>query len=89
MTTRLLDGFACGPRARSQDGRNQSAHEVAPAVVARALADAALLDGWVGVPERREQAAQSLAIARQLDDPSLLVRALTACIDWVLERTLA
>jgi predicted ATPase/class 3 adenylate cyclase/DNA-binding CsgD family transcriptional regulator len=53
--------------------------EMAPAVLARTLADAALLDGWVGVPERREQAAESLAIARQLDDPSLLVRALTAC----------
>lgn len=54
--------------------------EVAPAVLARALADAALFDGWVGVPERREQANEALAIARQLDDPSLLVRALTACV---------
>jgi DNA-binding CsgD family transcriptional regulator len=53
--------------------------EVAPAVLARTLADAALFDGWVGVPERREQAAEALAMARQLDDPSLLVRALTAC----------
>ncbi|OBA83595.1 transcriptional regulator [Mycobacterium sp. 1164966.3] len=54
--------------------------EVAPAVLARTLADAALLDGWVGVPERKEQATEALAIARQLDDPSLLVRALTACV---------
>jgi len=53
--------------------------EVAPAVLARNLADAALLDGWVGVPGRREQANEALAIARQLDDPALLVRALTAC----------
>ncbi|WP_156686296.1 helix-turn-helix transcriptional regulator [Mycobacterium sp. Marseille-P9652] len=53
--------------------------QVAPAVAAWALADAALFDGWVGVPERKEQAAQALAIARQLDEPSLLVRALTAC----------
>ena len=53
--------------------------EVAPAVLARTLADAALFDGWVGVPERKEQAAEALAIARQLDDPALLVRALTAC----------
>jgi predicted ATPase/class 3 adenylate cyclase/DNA-binding CsgD family transcriptional regulator len=53
--------------------------EVAPAVLARTLADAALLDGWVGVPERRDQANEALAIARQLHDPSLLVRALTAC----------
>jgi predicted ATPase/class 3 adenylate cyclase/DNA-binding CsgD family transcriptional regulator len=54
--------------------------EVAPAVRARALADAALFFGWVGVPERINQADEALAIARQLDDPSLLVRALTACL---------
>ncbi|OBK11011.1 transcriptional regulator [Mycobacterium asiaticum] len=54
--------------------------EVAPAVLARALADAALFDGWVGVPARREQATEALAIARQLDDPALLVRALTGCV---------
>ena len=53
--------------------------EVTPAVLARTLADAALLDGWVGVPQRREQVAEALAIARRVDDPSLLVRALTAC----------
>src|SRR5258708_26866908 len=53
--------------------------EVAPAVLGRTLADAALFDGWLGVPGRREQANEALAIARQLDDPALLVRALTAC----------
>jgi DNA-binding CsgD family transcriptional regulator len=53
--------------------------EVAPAMLARALADAALIDGWTGVPERKEQAQEALAIAREVDDPSLLVRALTAC----------
>jgi predicted ATPase/class 3 adenylate cyclase/DNA-binding CsgD family transcriptional regulator len=53
--------------------------QVASAVLARTLADGALLDGWIGVPERREQASEALAIARQLGDPSLLVRALTAC----------
>jgi DNA-binding CsgD family transcriptional regulator len=53
--------------------------EVAPAVVARTLADGALLDGWVGVPERGEQATEALVIARGLDDPPLVVRALTAC----------
>lgn len=58
---------------RSSDG------EIAPTVLARALADGALFDGWLGVPERREQAAEALAIARSLDDPALLVRALTAC----------
>jgi predicted ATPase/class 3 adenylate cyclase/DNA-binding CsgD family transcriptional regulator len=53
--------------------------DVAPVVLARALADAALLDGWVGVPQRKEQATYALTIARQIDDPALLVRALTAC----------
>jgi DNA-binding CsgD family transcriptional regulator len=60
---------------------DQNAHpaEVAPAVRARALADAALLDGWAGASSRTDQAEQALAIARELDDPTLLVRALTAC----------
>jgi predicted ATPase/class 3 adenylate cyclase/DNA-binding CsgD family transcriptional regulator len=53
--------------------------EVSASVLARTLADAALLDGWVGVPARRGQAQEALKIARQLDDPALLVRALTAC----------
>lgn len=53
--------------------------DIAPEVCARALADAALLDGWLGVPERREQAAEALVIARGLGAPPLLVRALTAC----------
>jgi hypothetical protein len=47
--------------------------EVAPAVLARTLADAALLDGWVGVPERGQQVSEALVIARRLDDPALLV----------------
>ncbi|MCV6966130.1 LuxR family transcriptional regulator [Mycobacterium intermedium] len=54
--------------------------DVAPAVLARALSDAALFDGWLGVPARREQAAEALTIARQLEDPALLVRALTGCL---------
>jgi predicted ATPase/class 3 adenylate cyclase/DNA-binding CsgD family transcriptional regulator len=53
--------------------------EVAPAVRARALADAALLDGWAGAANRTDQAEEALAIARELGDPTLLVRALTAC----------
>jgi hypothetical protein len=52
---------------------------VARAVRARALADAALLDGWAGGANRTDQAEEALAIARELDDPTLLVRAFTAC----------
>ena len=46
---------------------------------ARALADRALLAVWVGAADSLDQAQQALAIARELDDPALLARALTAC----------
>ena len=53
--------------------------EVAAAVRARALADKAVLDAWVGAADSLDQAQQALAIAREVDDPALLARALTAC----------
>jgi predicted ATPase/DNA-binding CsgD family transcriptional regulator len=54
--------------------------EPAEAVRARALADKAVLDGWVmGGTESLHQAEHALAIARKVDDPALLTRALTAC----------
>ena len=46
---------------------------------ARALADKAVLDASVGATDSIDQAEQALAIARELDDPALLARALTAC----------
>jgi predicted ATPase/DNA-binding SARP family transcriptional activator len=52
--------------------------EVAPAVRARALADKAALDALMR-QSSMDQAQQALAIARELDDPALLARALTAC----------
>jgi hypothetical protein len=52
---------------------------VAPAVRARALADRAMLAIWVGDADSLSQAQQALAIAREVDDPALLARALTAC----------
>ena len=52
---------------------------VAPAVRARALADSAVLGLWAGAADSPDQAQQALAIARELDDPALLARALTAC----------
>src|SRR6478609_8897789 len=51
---------------------------IAQAVRARALADRAVLYGWVAV-YHVEDAEEALSIARELDDPALLVRALTAC----------
>jgi predicted ATPase/class 3 adenylate cyclase/DNA-binding CsgD family transcriptional regulator len=53
--------------------------EVAAAVRARALADKAMLAAWVGTRFSMDLAQQALAIARELDDPALLARALTAC----------
>ena len=53
--------------------------EVAAAVRARALADRAVLAIWVGAADSLDQAQQALAIAREVDDPALLARALTAC----------
>jgi predicted ATPase/class 3 adenylate cyclase/DNA-binding CsgD family transcriptional regulator len=54
-------------------------HEVAPAVRARALADRAVLGAHMGAADSLDQAQQALAIAREVPDPALLVRALTAC----------
>ncbi|MFI5511606.1 LuxR C-terminal-related transcriptional regulator [Mycobacterium sp. NPDC051804] len=53
--------------------------DVTPAVLARALADKALLDAWGITTDRMDQAEKALAIARQVGDPALVVRALTAC----------
>jgi predicted ATPase/class 3 adenylate cyclase/DNA-binding CsgD family transcriptional regulator len=52
--------------------------EVAAVVRARALSDRAVLVAFMGAPSF-DQAEQALAIAREADDPALLVRALTAC----------
>jgi predicted ATPase/class 3 adenylate cyclase/DNA-binding CsgD family transcriptional regulator len=54
-------------------------HPVVAALRARALADAATLGVRVGAAESPDQAQQALAIAREVDDPALLARALTAC----------
>jgi predicted ATPase/class 3 adenylate cyclase/DNA-binding CsgD family transcriptional regulator len=51
---------------------------VTPAVRARALADRATLGLWAGAVDSPDNAQQALAIAREVDDPVLLVRALTA-----------
>jgi predicted ATPase/DNA-binding CsgD family transcriptional regulator len=52
---------------------------VAAAVRARALADRAVLATMMAAADCLEQAQQALAIARDIDDPALLVRALIAC----------
>jgi DNA-binding CsgD family transcriptional regulator len=51
---------------------------VAAAVRARALADKAVLDAYLGA-DSLDQAEQALTIAREVDEPALLARTLTAC----------
>jgi predicted ATPase/class 3 adenylate cyclase/DNA-binding CsgD family transcriptional regulator len=51
---------------------------VAPAVHARALADEAVLNLYVG-DERLKRARRAVEIARELDDRALLARTLSAC----------
>jgi predicted ATPase/class 3 adenylate cyclase/DNA-binding CsgD family transcriptional regulator len=60
---------------------DQNAHpaEVAPAVRAAALADKVTLDALIGATDSTERADEALAIAREVDDPALLARTLTAC----------
>jgi predicted ATPase/class 3 adenylate cyclase/DNA-binding CsgD family transcriptional regulator len=53
--------------------------EGAAGVRAKALADRAMLAIWMGAADSPDQAQQALAIAREVDDPALLARALTAC----------
>src|SRR5262249_55226262 len=53
--------------------------QVAAGVWARALADRAMLAIWVGAADSLAQAQQALAMAREVNDPALLARALTAC----------
>ena len=51
---------------------------ITAAIYARALADKALLDIWDGSSASLDQAERALTIAREVDDPALLARALTA-----------
>ncbi len=74
---RLREGLAWFDTALADD--NAQHPGVGAAVRARALADSAVLGLWAGAADSPDQAQQALAIARELDDPALLARALTAC----------
>ena len=74
---RIREGLAWFDAALT--GGDGSNLEVADAVRAAALADKAVLDAWVAAKINMDQAQQALGIARELDDPALLTRALTAC----------
>jgi predicted ATPase/class 3 adenylate cyclase/DNA-binding CsgD family transcriptional regulator len=74
---RLREGLAWFDAALTDD--NAQHPEVAGPVRADALADRAMLAVRVGAADSPDQAQQALAIAREVDDPALLARALTAC----------
>jgi predicted ATPase/DNA-binding CsgD family transcriptional regulator len=72
MRGRIQEGLAWLQAALERDATGD------PVARARALADKAVLDGWVGV-NMTADAEEALAVARQVDDPALLIRALYAC----------
>ncbi len=74
---RIREGLAWFDAVLTDQGVNPAGG--APAVRARALADYAELDAYTGAAACLKQAIQALTIARAVDDPDLLARALTAC----------
>ncbi|GAA2399701.1 helix-turn-helix transcriptional regulator [Mycolicibacterium llatzerense] len=74
-------------RGRVQQGRawfnaalpKDERPDVSAEVYARALAEHSFLDTWVTGSAAMDKARQALAIAREVDEPTLLARALTAC----------
>ena len=58
---------------------DQRPESMAPDVWARAVADHGTVAGWIGVPASLDRTQDALAVARQLDDPALTIRALNAC----------
>ncbi|MGB9221953.1 helix-turn-helix transcriptional regulator, partial [Mycobacterium sp.] len=60
---------------------DQRPETVAPDVWARGVADHSTLAAWIAMPASAslDRALNALAVARQLDDPELLVRLLIAC----------
>jgi predicted ATPase/DNA-binding CsgD family transcriptional regulator len=73
---RVNEGLAWFDGVLDHSGIQQG--ELAPAVRARALADRAVLDASRAIREKANQVEQALAIAREVGDPALLVRALIA-----------
>jgi predicted ATPase/class 3 adenylate cyclase/DNA-binding CsgD family transcriptional regulator len=73
---RIREGLTWFDTAMADVDATDSA--VTPSVRARALADQAFLGILAGAASL-DQAQRALAIAREVDDPALLVRALTVC----------
>ncbi|WP_230871097.1 LuxR family transcriptional regulator [Mycobacterium canetti] len=75
--SRLQEGLAWFAAALAD--RDAHPEGVDPGLCARALADRALIDAVAGITDRLDDAQKALAIARDIEDPALLARALTAC----------
>ena len=73
---RMGEGMAWFDRVLGAEDTQRA--NVAPAVRARALADRVVLDAAVATVGDKDHADEALAIARQLNDPTLLGRALLA-----------
>jgi predicted ATPase/class 3 adenylate cyclase/DNA-binding CsgD family transcriptional regulator len=74
---RLLEGLAWFDTALADVDAQHL--ELVPAVRARTLADRAMVVAGAGADASTEQADQALTMAREIDDPGLLVHTLTAC----------
>jgi predicted ATPase/class 3 adenylate cyclase/DNA-binding CsgD family transcriptional regulator len=78
---RIMEGLAWFDAALGDEDPDVAAM---PAERVRALADKSTLGGWIGAPDAFELAERALTRARELDDPALVVRALTArCCDAI------
>jgi predicted ATPase/class 3 adenylate cyclase/DNA-binding CsgD family transcriptional regulator len=77
MRGQLQQGLAWFEAILLDENVNQG--DLARGMLARGLADYAFLGGLFGVPNAMEHAERAVAIARDLEDPALLVRALTSC----------
>jgi hypothetical protein len=77
MRGRIQEGWAW---FKAVTGQLTAQPDITPGVRARALADGAVLHAWAVATDRMDQVEQALAIARELDDPELLVRCLSACV---------
>ena len=58
---------------------DESHSGIAPAVWVGAVAQQGILAAWVALPMDLGRAQEALTVARQLDDPALIARALIAC----------
>jgi predicted ATPase/class 3 adenylate cyclase/DNA-binding CsgD family transcriptional regulator len=65
---------------------NETGHDLQPALRGLAMADRAALGAYAGL-DSMELAEQALAIARDIGDQKLTVRALTACAGMAVYRT--